>query len=51
MSGDGLIVSTKMGSTAYNSSAGGPIVLDTDIMCVTFVNPDAPYSRPVGHEL
>ncbi|MGD0511063.1 MAG: hypothetical protein ABSA33_04440 [Candidatus Micrarchaeaceae archaeon] len=47
MSGDGLIVSTKMGSTAYNSSAGGPIVLDTNIMCVTFVNPDAPYSRPL----
>ncbi|MGC8479324.1 MAG: hypothetical protein ACP5M9_01475 [Candidatus Micrarchaeia archaeon] len=52
ISGDGVIISGKIGSTAYNRSAGGPLLLQKDLMCITFINPDGPYrnSLVVGSE-
>ena len=41
--GDGLIVATPQGSTAYNRSAHGPIIpLDADLLAITAVSPGSP---------
>jgi len=46
--GDGVIVSTPSGSTAYNASAGGPIVnSDVDCFCITPLCPHSLSFRPV----
>ncbi len=45
--GDGLIVATPTGSTAYNLSVGGPILKsDCNMICVTPVSPHAIFARP-----
>jgi NAD+ kinase len=47
-SGDGVIVSTASGSTAYNVSAGGPIMSpNVDAMCITPICPHSLSFRPV----
>lgn len=46
--GDGVIVSTPSGSTAYNVAAGGPIVSpNVEAMCITPLCPHSLSFRPV----
>jgi NAD+ kinase len=46
--GDGVIVSTSSGSTAYNVSAGGPIISpNVEAFCITPICPHSLSFRPV----
>jgi NAD+ kinase len=46
--GDGIIISTASGSTAYNVSAGGPIIdANVEAFCITPICPHSLSFRPV----
>ena len=47
MSGDGILITSSIGSTAYNKSAGGPLILIPNVMCLTFLNVDGPYRNSI----
>lgn len=47
MSGDGILITSSIGSTAYNKSAGGPLLLVPNVMCITFLNIDGPYRNSI----
>ena len=45
---DGIIISTSLGSTAYNYSAGGPIVHnDIDSIIITPISPFTKFPRSI----
>jgi NAD+ kinase len=45
---DGVICATATGSTAYNLSSGGPVLVwGLDAMAVTFVSPHSLHARPL----
>src|SRR5262245_49420762 len=53
---DGVICATSTGSTAYNLSSGGPVLVwGLDAMAITFVSPHSLHARPLvvprGREL
>jgi NAD+ kinase len=47
MRGNGVVITGSIGSTAYNRSLGGPIILDPDVFCITPVAPDGIYNNPI----
>ncbi len=47
LSGDGFLATGAIGSTAYNRTAGGPIILDKNVLCLTFLSIENPLVNPI----
>ncbi len=47
MAGDGMLITSTIGSTAYNMSANGPIILNKGTMCLTFLNASGPFKNSI----
>lgn len=47
MRGNGMVITGSIGSTAYNRSLGGPIILDPEVFCITPIAPDGIYNNPI----
>jgi NAD+ kinase len=47
MRGNGIVITGSIGSTAYNRSLGGPIILDPEVFCITPIAPDGIYNSPI----
>ena len=47
LSGDGFLVTSAIGSTAYNRTAGGPIILDKSVLCLTFLSIENPLTNSI----
>lgn len=47
ISGDGLLITGKVGSTAYNRTIGGPIILSRNILCINFLYPESLFTNPL----
>ena len=47
LSGDRFLVTSAIGSTAYNRTAGGPIIMDKNVMCLTFLSIENPLTNSV----
>lgn len=43
VAGDGVIITGEVGSTAYNRSAMGPLLLSNKVMGITLLNTEGPY--------
>jgi NAD+ kinase len=47
ISGDGFLVTTNVGSTAYNRTSNGPIILDNRVLCLTPLSIENPLRNPI----
>ncbi len=47
ISGDGLLITGKIGSTAYNRNAHGPIILSENVICLNFLFAESLLSNPL----
>lgn len=47
MGGDGALITSVIGSTAYNMSANGPIIVNDGSLCITFLNVNGPFKNPI----
>jgi NAD+ kinase len=47
ISGDGVLITGNVGSTAYNRTARGPIILSKDVICLNLLFAEGPITNPI----